>query len=101
MVASSVAKWTATSRHATMPDGSKRILYKNPKHPGETRIRKMRKGRDGKMKAAYVKPPGGGRRFAGGGECVKGWGELYGMCVYSDTNAKCSGDFADNCRIRV
>ena len=81
MVASSVAKWTATSRHATMPDGSKRILYKNPKHPGETRIRKMRKGRDGKMKAAYVKPPGG-RRFAGGGECKCDYSpEGMGFCL--------------------
>jgi hypothetical protein len=51
------AKWTATTRHTKLPDGSERVLYKNPKYPGETRIRKMHKGRDGKMKAAYVKPP--------------------------------------------
>ena len=59
-----VAKWTATQRHAKLPDGSKRVLYKNPKYPGESRIRKMKQGRDGKMKAAYVKPPGG--RMMGG-----------------------------------
>ena len=52
-----VAKWTATTRHTKLPDGSKRVLYKNPKYPGEARIRKMHKGRDGKMKAAYVTPP--------------------------------------------
>ena len=50
----SAPKWTATARKVTLDDGSKRVLYKNPEYPGETRIRKMRKGRDGRMKAVYV-----------------------------------------------
>ena len=51
-------KWTPTTRKVTIGDGSKRVLYRNPKFPGETRIRKMRQGRDGMVKAVYVKPPG-------------------------------------------
>jgi hypothetical protein len=50
----SAPKWTPTTRKVTLDDGSKRVLYKNPEYPGETRIRKMRKGRDGRMKAVYV-----------------------------------------------
>ena len=59
------ATWTSTGRNTTLKDGSKRVLYKNPKYPGEYRIRKMRQNRDGKMVAAYVKPPGG--KAVGGG----------------------------------
>ena len=58
-----IVKWTATKSHMKLPDGSKRVLYKNPKYPGESRIRRMKKGPDGKMKASYVKPPG---RMMGG-----------------------------------
>ena len=49
-------KWSPTTRRATVADGSKRVLYKNPKFPGDFRVRKMRKGRDGRMHAIYVKP---------------------------------------------
>ena len=49
-------KWSPTSRKTTLEDGSTRVLYKNPMFPGEVRVRKMRKGRDGRMTASYVKP---------------------------------------------
>jgi hypothetical protein len=49
-------KWLPTPRKATLKDGSKRILYKNPHYPGDLRIRKMRKGKDNRMTATYVKP---------------------------------------------
>ena len=49
-------KWVSTGRKLALKDGPK-VLYKNIKFPGEVRIRKMRKGRDGQIKAAYVKPP--------------------------------------------
>ena len=52
--------WTATGRKTTLMDGSTRVMYKNPKFPGQLRIRKMRKGRDGKLAATYVVPPAGG-----------------------------------------
>ena len=51
------ARWSPTARKATLKDGSKRVLYKNPKFPGELRVRKMRQGKDGRMTATYVKPP--------------------------------------------
>jgi hypothetical protein len=51
------ASWASTTRKVTLKDGSRRVLYKNPKFPGDFRIRKMRKGRDGKLTASYVKPP--------------------------------------------
>ena len=49
-------KWSPTPRKATLKDGSKRMLYKNPHYPGDLRIRKMRKGKDNRMTATYVKP---------------------------------------------
>ena len=50
-------KWSATGRKATGPDGIARALYRNPRFPGEARVRRMRKGRNGKVTATYVRPP--------------------------------------------
>lgn len=50
----SKAKWIATGQKTTI-DGKLRALYACTSNPGEVRIRKMRKGRDGKVKATYVK----------------------------------------------
>ena len=61
------SSWSPTARKVTIKDGSRRVLYKNPRFPGELRIRKMRKGRDGKMTASYVKPPQNMARLSGGG----------------------------------
>ena len=47
---------------------TKRTLYRNPALPGEFRIRKVRKGADGRGKVVYVKPPRNARRMMGGGE---------------------------------
>ena len=55
MVVQKTNKWSPTSRKTTLEDGSTRVLYKNPMFPGEVRVRKMRKGRDGRMTASYVK----------------------------------------------
>lgn len=50
----SKAKWIATGQKVTI-DGKPRALYTCASRPGEVRIRKMRKDRDGKVKATYVK----------------------------------------------
>lgn len=49
--------WISTGRKTTLPDGSVRALYRNAAHPGELRVRRMRRGRDGRTSAVYVKPP--------------------------------------------
>ena len=49
------ATWTSTGRKGTTKDGSMRVLFGHPAKPGELRVRTMRKGRDGKVKAVYVK----------------------------------------------
>ena len=47
--------WTATRRRVKLPDGgAERVLYKNPAFPGQTRVRKMIVGPDGKKIATYV-----------------------------------------------
>jgi hypothetical protein len=48
--------WTSTGRKVTLKDGSKRSLYKNPSKPGDLRIRRMAKHRNGRTVATYVKP---------------------------------------------
>jgi hypothetical protein len=50
----SKAKWIATGQKVTI-DSKPRALYTCASRPGELRIRKMRKDRDGKVKATYVK----------------------------------------------
>ena len=46
--------WTATKRHTVLPNGRKRTLYTNIGYPGEYRIRKMKRGGDGRMRATFV-----------------------------------------------
>ena len=53
--ATATATWTSTGRKGTTKDGSMRVLFGHPAKPGELRVRTMRKGRDGKVKAVYVK----------------------------------------------
>ena len=48
--------WARTTRKVVLKDGSVRTLYSNA---GQMRIRQMRKRRDGKITAVYVKPPAG------------------------------------------
>ena len=48
-------KWTSTGRKVTLKDGPK-VLYINPKFPGELRVRKMRKASNGRLSATYVRP---------------------------------------------
>ena len=50
-----VPAWSATKRTVKLPDGSTRVVYRNLAFPGELRIRKMRKGANGKTHAGYVK----------------------------------------------
>ena len=52
--------WTRTARKVVLKDGSVRTLYSNAQ--GQIRIRQMRKRRDGKVTAVYVKPPAGAGR---------------------------------------
>ena len=55
--APSAPHWTPTGRKVTLGDGSRRSLFKNHKFPGQLRVRKMHKGRDGKLSATYILPP--------------------------------------------
>ena len=66
MVVQKTNKWSPTTRRATLDDGSIRVLFKNPMFPGELRIRKMRKGRDGRLTASYVRQNGRVRVIGGG-----------------------------------
>lgn len=47
--------WTSTGRKVMQKDGRTRVLYRNPKFPGELRVRRMRKARDGRLSASYVR----------------------------------------------
>lgn len=50
------SKWVSTGRKVASKDGQK-VLYENPGFPRQLRIKKMRKGRDGKLTAIYVAHP--------------------------------------------
>ena len=54
---SRTSKWVSTGRKATLPDGRKRTLYSNAAHPGDTRVRRMRKVR-GRTVATYIRLTG-------------------------------------------
>ena len=53
------ATWVPSKPRRTVriPDGSVRVLYSNPWYPGQHRIRKGRRGGDGRITYSYVKAP--------------------------------------------
>lgn len=53
-VKSHASVWAKT-RTTMLVDGRKRALYRNPRHPGELRLRTYVTGKDGRKKVKYVK----------------------------------------------
>ena len=53
------ATWVPSKPRRTVriADGSVRVLYSNPRYPGQHRIRKGRRGGDGRITYSYVKAP--------------------------------------------